>query len=133
MVKIDELAVISSKHVKKLTGFGITSTERLLLVAGTRIGREDIAEQLDIPKELILRWIHLAEMIQIKGIGGEYSHMLLSLGVECVSELRQFNPKELYRSIAKTNYKNPIVRRLPSQGDIERWVKQAKRMNAGKD
>jgi hypothetical protein len=133
MVKIDELAVISSKHMKKLTGFGITSTERLLLLAGTRIGREDLAEQLDIPEDLILRWIHQAEMIQIKGIGGEYSHMLLSLGVDCVSELRQSNPKELYRSIAKTNYEKLMVRRLPSQEDVERWVKQAKRMKAGEE
>lgn len=133
MVKINDLVAINSKDVKKLIAFGITTSERLLLVAGTRIGREDLSEQLDIPEDRIIRWTHQSEMIQIKGIGSEYSRMLLSIGVECMQQLRQSNAKELYSSIAQTNYKKQLIHRLPSFQDVERWVRRAKRKKATVD
>lgn len=133
MVKINDLVAINSKDVKKLIAFGITTSERLLLVAGTRIGREDLSEQLDIPEDRIIRWTHQSEMIQIKGIGSEYSRMLLSIGVECMQQLRQSNAKELYSSIAQTNYEKQLIHRLPSFQDVERWVRRAKRKKATVD
>lgn len=128
MVKINNLAGMNSKATKKLIDFGITTSERLLLVANTSIGRQDLAEQLDIREEHIERWVHQAELIQIKGIGGEYSHMLLNLGVDRLQALRQSNPNDLHQSIAKTNFEKQLIRRIPSREDIVRWVKQAKRI-----
>ena len=88
--------------------------------------RQDLAAQTDIPEKLILEWINLSDLIRIKGIGEEYSDLLEEAGVDTIKELRNRNPYHLYETVKTINAEKHLVRRLPSQQDIEKWVKEAK-------
>lgn len=128
MAKILRIEGIGSKYARRLTDFGIRSTDRLLQVAAHKRGREDLADQCDIPEKLILEWVNLADLMRVKGIGEEYSDLLEEAGVDSVKELRNRRPDSLYEKIRQANSKRKLVRRIPSKRDVESWVKQAKTM-----
>jgi predicted flap endonuclease-1-like 5' DNA nuclease len=128
MANILSIEGIGSKYARRLTNFGIRSTDRLLQVAAHKRGREDLADQCDIPEKLILEWVNLADLMRVKGIGEEYSDLLEEAGVDSVKELRNRKPTNLYKKIREANSKRKLVRRIPSQKDVESWVQQAKSM-----
>ena len=128
MAKIINIEGIGPKYAKKLINFGIRTTERLLLIAAHKRGREDLADQVMIPEKLILEWVNLADLIQIKGIGEEYSDLLEEAGVDTVKELGRRRPETLYSNLVRINYEKKLVRRIPSQNNVQNWVKQSKKL-----
>jgi len=128
MVKLIKIEGISPKYTKKLHKIGIHTTERLLLVAAHRQGRIDLAKETSIAQKLILEWVNLADLIRIKGIGEQYSNLLEEVGVDTVKELTKRRAHELYQAVVDLNLKNLLVRRLPAIKDIERWIRDAKRL-----
>ncbi len=128
MAKIINIEGIGPKYAKKLINFGIRTTERLLLIAAHKRGREDLADQVMIPEKLILEWVNLADLIRIKGIGEEYSDLLEEAGVDTVKELGRRRPETLYSNLVRINYEKKLVRRIPSQNNVQNWVKQSKKL-----
>jgi predicted flap endonuclease-1-like 5' DNA nuclease len=126
MARIIDIEGIGPKYAEILQNIGVRSTERLLLVASHKLGRQDLAAQTNIPEKLILEWVNLADLIRIKGIGEEYSDLLEEAGVDTIKELRNRNAKNLYEKIKLVNSEKRLVRRLPSQKDVETWIKEAK-------
>jgi predicted RecB family nuclease len=126
MVKIYNVGAIGPKFADILQKIGIRSTERLLLVAAHKQGRLDLALQIDVPEKLILKWVNLADLIRIKGIGEEYSDLLQEAGVNTIKKLRARNPINLFKILKRINTEKHLVRRLPSPTDVEEWIKEAK-------
>ena len=125
LVKIEG---IGEKYATKLRMVGISNTDTLLDRGSTPKGREEIAKKADISKTLILEWVNLADLFRIKGVGEEYSDLLEKAGVDTVVELAQRNPDNLYQSVVEVNQKKKLVRKLPPQGQVKDWVKQAKKL-----
>jgi len=107
---------------------GLTTTEAFLEAAATPEKRQSLAGHTGISPKLILEWANLADLFRIKGVGEEYSDLLEEAGVDTVVELAQRNPANLYRAMQAANEKQPLVRRLPTQKQVEDWVAQAKRL-----
>jgi predicted flap endonuclease-1-like 5' DNA nuclease len=128
MAKIINIEGIGPKYAKRLVNYGIQTTERLLLIAAHKRGREDLSEQTKIPEKLILEWVNLADLIRIKGIGEEYSDLLEEAGVDTVKELRRRRPDTLYSTLVEINREKNLVRRIPSKNDVEIWVRNAKKL-----
>ena len=128
MAKIINIEGIGPKYAKRLVNYGIRTTERLLLIAAHKRGREDLSEQTKIPEKLILEWVNLADLIRIQGIGEEYSDLLEKAGVDTVKELCRRRPDSLYSTLVEINREKNLVRRIPSKKDVEFWVKVAKRL-----
>jgi predicted flap endonuclease-1-like 5' DNA nuclease len=126
MANILSIEGIGSKYARRLTNFGIRSTDRLLELGAHKRGREDLADQCDIPENLILAWVNIADLMRVKGIGEEYSDLLEEAGVDSVKELRNRKPANLYKKIRESNATRKLVRRIPSSKDVESWVQQAK-------
>jgi hypothetical protein len=57
---------------------------------------------------------------RVKGIGEEYADLLE------VAELAQRNPDNLYQKLVEINEARNLVRRPPTQAQVETWVEQAK-------
>jgi hypothetical protein len=68
----------------------------------------------------------MADMMRIKGIGEEYSELLEAAGVDTVRELKHRNPKKLAQAMAKANTERKLVRLLPSEKAITKWIAEAK-------
>ncbi len=105
---------------------GITNVEELLEKGATPRGRNEIAKATGISEKLIQRWVNMADLYRVKGIGQEYAELLEAAGVDTVPELAQRYPAKLLEKMAVANEQKKMVRRLPDLSQVESWVEQAK-------
>lgn len=128
MTKLVAVEGIGPVYAQKLTDAGVTSLENLLVRGATPQGRKDLAEAADISGTLILKWVNRADLFRVKGIGEEYSDLLESAGVDTVPELAQRNGANLYAKLKEVNEAKKLVRRLPTQSQVEGWIAAAKEL-----
>ena len=87
MSGIVDIEGIGPAYKQKLKANGISTTEALLKAGATPKGREGLVAATGISKNLILRWVNMADLFRIKGVGEEYSDLLEAAGVDTVREL----------------------------------------------
>jgi hypothetical protein len=111
-----------------LKSAGIRSTERLLETARTVRGRKLLAAKTGFDEKSLLCWANVADRMRIKGISKEYAELLRAAGVDTVKELKYRNPANLAKAMAEANKKNKLVRFLPSEKIVARWIDHAKKL-----
>ena len=122
---ITDIEGIGPAVADRLKGLRIRTTVRLLVAARNPRGRKQLASQTGIDSTRILKWANMADMMRIKGIGEEYSELLEAAGVDTVRELKHRNPKNLAQAMAAANARRKLVRLLPSEKAIAKWIAQA--------
>ena len=119
---------IDADDAKALKSVGIRTTEKLLEAAKSPKGRKFLAGKTELDEKKLLRWANIADKLRIKGMGREYAALLCAVGVETVRELRYRNPARLAKAMAEANKKRKLVRFLPSEKLIMRWVEHARKL-----
>ena len=107
---------------------GIRTTGKFLEAAKGPKGRKQLAAKLGVDEKRILRWANMADRLRIKGIGEDYAELLEAAGVDTVRELKYRNPANLAKAIADANGKRKLVRLLPSEKAVRRWIDHAKKL-----
>lgn len=125
---IADITVIEPDDAATLKKAGIRTTAKLLETAKNARGRRQLAEETGLPEKNILRWANLSDKMRIKGIGEDYAHLLQAAGVDTVKELKYRNPERLVKAMAEANAKRKLVRVLPSDGAVLRWIEHAKKL-----
>ena len=126
MTKLEVIEGIGPVYAKQLRGSGIRSVEALLQAGATPRGRAQLEEKSGIGHALILEWVNLSDLMRIRGVGEEYSDLLEEARVDTVKELRNRVPENLHQALVKANEAKKLVRRLPTLGMVQDWVRQAK-------
>ena len=122
---IIDIGGIDGEAAKTLKSVGIRSTDRLLEAARTVKGRKDLAGKTTIDEKQWLCWANQADRMRVRGISKEYSELLHHAGVDTVKELKYRN---LAKAMAEANKKRKLVRFLPSEKVVERWIEHAKKL-----
>ena len=125
---ITDINGISDDIAESLKMAGIRTTEKLLEAAKSPKGRKELAAKTDISEKQLLRWANMADRMRVKGLGKEYAELLQLAGVDTVKELKYRNPEKLARAMAAANVKRKLVRLLPSDKSVSRWIEQAKKL-----
>jgi len=107
---------------------GIRSTEGLIEVARTVRGRKSLAKKTGIAEKQLLCWVNMADCMRVRGISKEYADLLHAAGVDTVRELKYRNPSNLVTAMADANKKRKLVRLLPSEKVVVRWIDNAKKL-----
>ncbi len=128
MSKLEEIEGIGEAYAGKLRAAGIPTAEALLDSGCEPKGRKLIAEKSGIREELILRWVNHVDLFRIKGVGSEYADLLEQAGVDTVPELAHRNAENLYQKLVEVGEAKKLVRRLPTKGQVEAWIKEAKEL-----
>jgi predicted flap endonuclease-1-like 5' DNA nuclease len=126
MASISSIEGIGPVYAEKLAAVGIKTTEGLLKEGGSKSGRKKIADASGIDEKRILRWVNMADLFRIKGVGEEYSDLLEAAGVDTVKELATRRPDNLTAKMAEVNAEKNLVRSLPNEAKVADWVEQAK-------
>ena len=119
---------IDADDAKALKSVGIRTTEKLLEAAKSPKGRKFLAGKTELDEKKLLRWANISDKLRIKGMGREYAALLCAVGVETVRELRYRNPARLAKAMAEANKKRKLVRFLPSEKLVMRWVEHAQKL-----
>ena len=128
MPKLEDVEGIGKTYAAKLTKAGIGSQASLLKAGGDKKGRKTLAADSGISEKLILEWVNRADLNRIKGVGSEYADLLECAGVDTVKELAQRSASSLFTKMEDVNSKKKLVRKLPTQGQVTDWIKQAKKL-----
>ncbi|KAB2875031.1 MAG: DUF4332 domain-containing protein [Pseudorhodoplanes sp.] len=107
---------------------GIRTTARLLDAAKRPKDRKALAEKTGISEKQILSWANMADRMRVPGLGPEYALLLCAAGVDTVKELKYRNPENLVRAMADQNRKRKLVRILPSERAVGRWIEHARKL-----
>ncbi len=126
MTKLIDIEGIGDVYASKLEDVGVKSVEHLLELGASPKGRKDLEEKSGISGRLILRWVNMADLFRIKGVGEEYSDLLEAAGVDTVPELAQRNPDNLHARMLEVNEAKKLVRNPPAAKQVADWVAQAK-------
>lgn len=125
MARIDKIEGIGPALREKFMKAGISTCEALLKKGGTKDGRKELEAATGIAEGQLLKFVNHADLMRIKGIGGEYSELLESAGVDTVPELAQRNASSLTAWIIQVNNEKKLVRATPSEKQVQDWITQA--------
>lgn len=128
MASIDAISRLSHRNATKLRKAGIRTTEALLRRAANRKGRRTLAEETGFTEQQLLAWVYRSDLLRVKGVGEEYADLLEAAGADTVRALRNRSPANLLKRMVEMNKKKKLVRRLPTQAMVERWVGHAKEL-----
>ncbi len=128
--KVADIEGIGASMSMKLKKANIKTVQGLLKAGATRKGRKEIAEASGIDEAVILKWVNMADLYRVKGIGKQYAELLEKAGVDTVKELRTRKAENLVAKIAETNAdgKKRTVRLLPGLKRVEGWIEEAKKL-----
>jgi predicted flap endonuclease-1-like 5' DNA nuclease len=111
----DEIQRIMASPYGDLLSRGKTPAERAVL-----------ARDMGVDTQKILTYLNLADLQRIDGVGVVYAYLLEESGVDTVKELATRNPANLTAKLAEVNAVRGITKRVPPQGEVEKWVAEAK-------
>ena len=125
---ITDIDGIEGEKAAILKSVRIRTTERLLEAARTVKGRKALAAKTGLAEKQLLCWANGADRMRIPGISKEYAELLQAAGVDTVKELRYRSPANLVRAMADANKKRKVVRLLPSEKVVCRWIESAQKL-----
>ena len=125
---ITDIEGIDGEEATTFKSVGIRSTGRLLEAARTVKGRKALAEKTCFGEKQLLCWANVADRMRVKGVSKEYAGLLHAAGVATVKDLKYRNPANLAKAMADANKKRKLVRFLPSEKVVERWIEHAKKL-----
>ena len=125
---LTDIVGIGTEAASALRALGIRTASRLLEAAKNPKGRQRLAEEIGVDEKRVLRWANLVDRMRIKGVGEDYAELLRAAGVDTVKELKYRNPAKLAKAMKEANAKRKLVRVMPSDRAVERWVETAKKL-----
>src|SRR5208282_3164510 len=125
---IADLHCIEPETIDRLKSVGIRTSDKLLDAAKSLRGRKMLALKTGIDEKSLLCVANKIDRMRVKGVGQDYAKLLQLAGVDTVRELKYRNPKRLAEAMAQANAKRKLVRVLPSERTVERWIEHAKKL-----
>ncbi len=123
--KIEDIEGIAAARAAKLAKMGITHTGHLLKHGATRTGRKKIAAECGVSPVRLLKWVNMADLMRISGVGEEYSELLEAANCNTVKQLARRNPDNLAKRMLEINEQKKLVRSPPKASQVTKWVDQA--------
>jgi predicted flap endonuclease-1-like 5' DNA nuclease len=127
-VKLEEVEGIGPKYAQRLRKAGVRSLHGLLKKGAKPGDRKEIAKTASLSSQQVLEWVNRADLFRVNGVGSEYSDLLEKAGVDTAVELAKRKPVALLSTLAKVNESKKLVRRLPTEKQVNEWVKHAKEL-----
>ncbi len=124
--RIESIEGIGPSYSSRLADAGCHTVGKFLELGATKRGREQLAETTGLGETLLLKWINMADLFRVNGVGSEYAELLEAAGVDTVKELRNRNADNLASRMAAVNREKKLCRAVPGAKTVERWVAHAK-------
>ena len=128
--KLKEIEGIGPVNSSKMERAEIVTVRNLLERGGTPKGRKELAQQTGLSEEVILKWVNMADLFRVKGIGKQYAELLERAGVDTVRELRTRRADNLTPKLAEANRVGGrrLVRQLPGMKRVQSWIEDARKL-----
>jgi predicted flap endonuclease-1-like 5' DNA nuclease len=124
---LDQLPGLSPVHAKGLAKLGLTSTDQLWRYGLSMDRRQTLAKNLQVPLRYVTKWVILADLARVPGVGCQFSGLLLHAGIMSVPQLAACTAQRLFTQIRRlhvaTLQRNDLC---PTADQVNLWIHQAK-------
>jgi len=127
--KLETIEGIGTTTADKFRAADVDTVEELLQHGASASGRNTLANATGLSASRILTLVNMADLMRIKGVGGEYAELMQASGVDTVKELRNRNAENLAAKMAEVNAEKELTRRVPSASVVTGWVDEAKTLD----
>ncbi|WP_439113221.1 DUF4332 domain-containing protein [Hydrogenophaga sp.] len=124
--KINDVEGIGAAIGEKLKNAGVSDTDTLLNETKTPALRKALAVKAGMTDKQVLKFANMVDLYRISGVGSEYAELLEAAGVDTVPELARRRADNLTTAMAELNAIKKLVRRVPTEAEVTKWVEQAK-------
>ena len=119
--RITDIEMISADQARKLKKAEVTTTEHLLAKAHDLKSRGQLALETGIAEKHLAQWAAMANLMRVKGIGRQYSELLMAVGVGSSEKLLTVDPKELVHLMDEQRKARKLVGGVPKLAEVEQW------------
>lgn len=127
--RIDTIEGIGPVYRSKLEAVGIHTVESLLERCGSILGRKEVTALTGLREKQIEKWVRMADMMRLRGVGKEFSELLEAAGVRSVAALKSHDPERLCSRMNEVNEYRKLARRAPALHEVTAWVGAAQTMD----
>lgn len=128
---VRKIAGVGPAAAKKLAAADIRTTDALLAASSGRRERRLLSERTGLPERQLRRFVNMADLMRIRGIGGDFAELLGASGVRTVRDLSRRRAFNLAAKMSTINAARRLSRRAPSASMVERWIAQARELRDG--
>ena len=125
---VRKIAGIGPAFAKKLASADIRTTDALLAACSGRRERRLLSERTGLPERQLQRFVNMADLMRIRGVGGDFAELLGASGVRTVRDLSRRRAFNLATKISTVNAARKLSRRAPSASMVDRWIAQAREL-----
>ncbi len=122
---IEDIEGIGQGFGKQLRADGIASTEKLLEVCSTDAGIRRVCQCAGIDENTARNWATMADLMRIRGLGGQWSELLWRCGVTSVQDLAARDAAALVARMAEVNEAEHRTAELPGEHRVSQFIKGA--------
>ena len=122
---LEAVPFIADSDKKLLKQQKILDTKQLLEGLLTSKVRKKMARKTGIDKDVLEGYVHLCDLLRIRGVGPKMAKLIVLAGVTGIKELRKQKAAELLSSMKEANKVHTISEILPQEETIQHWIGQA--------
>jgi predicted flap endonuclease-1-like 5' DNA nuclease len=123
-VPVEDIEGIGSTYLKRLEAGGITTTDQLLAAEV-----DTVVRLCKAPEATVRKWYGMAELMRVKGIGKQFSELLVRSGVRSIRDLAQEKPAALAKKVNDTMESVDVTIQGAGVSDkrAANWIREAKK------
>ena len=129
-LRLANLETLAADDIGRLEALGFSNTDDFLLLTSTKDRRAELAVRAGLDEAVVIRIGRLADLARVAGLIEPHVVLLEALGVEGVSTLREQDPSLLVKALRRKNVELQLVRSVPPESTIARWIGDAKALPA---
>lgn len=127
---IGDIRGLTADVKTKLEAEGIKNTAQLLEHAKTAHQRTELAHKTGTTAHILKELANRADLMRVKGVGGDFSNLLEEAGVNSCKELQHRTPENLLKKLEEVHTSKKIAHHAPTLAQVTDWIAQAKSLAA---
>lgn len=116
---------VSPELQEKFADIGVKYTQQLLERGKTAFQREELAQHLGISRRALAELVGRADMMRLRGIGGDLSLLLKEAGVLSCKALSEQSVERLHKRLGELHIGQRIAYHAPSRAQVRSWINEA--------
>ena len=124
---IADLPGLKTSDRRKLEQSGLQTTADLLALQQNPDRLRTLAARMRLREPQLQRWIAMAELAQLPGVGCQHCGLLIHAGIVSLPQLAQISPQHLHRQLMRlqvATVRSP--QHCPTPAIVDSWIYRAR-------
>ncbi len=126
--EVEEIQGIGRGFGRRLRQLGITTTLELLEAGNDPARREAIAEATGVAPFVVRKWVSMADLLRVPGVGAREAELLEAAGILSVQQLARQEAFALAHELSEINARERRAPEAPTVEQVRVWIAAAREL-----